>query len=265
MSRSGELVPACAGRLGLDPEAGSSALTDFFDLQPNRWLRVVPGRGTFAWPLEGPPTAIVKRFRGDGWKERLYGLRTADVRSPAQREFDNLRRLAADRIRVPGAIGWVEHGDRSLVAMEHVPHQETLKELLAGAEPHEVRGLLERLLELVRALHGQGWYHRDLYLQHILVTAGELCLIDVGRARRRRSPRRRWFIKDVGALLASMPESVPRAAFERFLAGYLDGRGIASASERRWWARSVEARARRIRAHVPRHGEEGDLPPPLLP
>ena len=41
----------------------------------------------------------------------------------------------------------------------------------------------------------------------------------------------------------------------RFLAAYLDARGIADRAERRRWARAVERRRARIARHAPRFGE----------
>ena len=101
-------------------------------------------------------------------------------------------------------------------------------------------------------LHAAGWYHRDLYLAHWLVTPAGLFLVDVGRARRERAPRERWFVKDLAALLHSCPATVTAHARLRFLVLYLDARGIASHDGRKSFARAVLAKAARIAAHVPR-------------
>jgi serine/threonine protein kinase len=285
--------------------AAAAAVWDprtLLEIEPARFLRRVPGRETFDWPPAvgaeevglGEVRMIVKRSRGgdvrERWRERLSG-RTP--RSPGRREFENLAALAAEGFPVPRALGWCERGVRSAVAMELVPHAETLRERLGRSEPGEVRHLAALLLELVARLHEKGWYHRDLYLEHVLVRADgagaaraggapraapegrELVLIDVGRARRvavrpraedspeepraegARGPRRRWLVKDLAALLHSTPAAVPPRARLRFLAGYLDRRGVRGRARRRAWARAVLAKQARMARHRPRHGAGG--------
>lgn len=263
----GRLHPAAEPLLGRAGERGAAPdglLRELFALDPERPLRRVPGRETFAWPGPTGPRALVKRTVGDQpldrWYERLHGRR----RSPGRREFDNLEALARDGLPVPRALGWGEAGAGpdagSLVVMEWLPHTRTLRGELER-DPAACGSWLGPLLEVVVRLHGSGWYHRDLYLHHFVLreepSARSLALLDVGRARKERSPRRRWFVKDLAALLHSTPETIPRATRLRFLAGYLDARGIRRRSERRRWMRDVEAKRRRLAAHRPRFGEAG--------
>jgi len=209
-----------------------------------RVLRSVPGRET----LELGP-CVEKRCT-----ER-WGL----GRSPGAIEYENLRGLARDGIPVPRALSWsaertgpLHLARRSVVAMERVEHAQTLRERLAQATEAERRVLGEQLLALVLRLHTAGWYHRDLYLQHFVLRGDELILLDVGRARHRRSVRARWFEKDLAALLHSTPRSVPVRERLRFLVRYLAARGL---TERRRWLRAIVRRERQMAAHVPRHGE----------
>ena len=113
------------------------------------------------------------------------------------------------------------------------------------------------LAATVARLHELGWYHRDLYLEHFVVVERdgdrELCLLDVGRARRESRPRRRWFVKDLAALCFSAPPSVSRAERLRFLVRWLAHSGRGGATSRREWARAVLSKVRRMAAHVPRH------------
>ena len=239
-------------------------LDGIFSLEPERFLRRMPGRETFSWP-EGAHTAanrlLMKRYRGgearDWWYERLRG----PVRSPARREWENLANLAADGLPVPRAVAWAEEPDalrrtgaaRSAVLMSFVEHAGTLREQLANATPERRRALGEALALLVSRLHGTGWYHRDLYMHQVVVRSdGTLVLLDVGRARRERAPRQRWFVKDLGGLLSSVPSSVSRSETLRWLARYLELRGDLH-GKRRGWARAVSLRAARIAAHVPKH------------
>jgi hypothetical protein len=234
-------------------------LQELLTHQPEDWLRRVPGRETFSWSRgPGPATFVVKRMDGnearDGWYERF---RRGGARSPGRREFDNLEALAADGLPVPRARAWFEEGSRSLVVMDLVPHAETLRERAAACCPAELSGWLARLLDIVLGLHGHGWYHRDLYLQHFILPADgpPLVLLDVGRARRESAPRQRWFVKDLAALLHSTPDAVPQAMRLRFLIEYLRARDIRGRRAVRRWARVIERRRARMARHIPRHGE----------
>lgn len=219
-----------------------------------RWLRRIPGRETFVARDPGGAPLVVKRFTRDepreAWYDRFHGH---GARSPARREFENLRALAADGIAVPRPLGWAACATdrrRSVVLMEYVEHDETLRERLTP-------GLAERapersaLLELVVGLHRAGWYHRDLYLHQVLWTARGAVLIDVGRARREARPRARWFVKDLAALWSSAPTAIEPDAARAFLVDYLDARGLAP-GERTRFERRVARKARRIARHRPR-------------
>ncbi|MBW2282809.1 MAG: hypothetical protein JRG82_18920 [Deltaproteobacteria bacterium] len=252
--------------LELSCSSGES-LAALFALEPEAWLRRVPGRETFAWP--GEARWIVKRFVGgeprDFWYERLRG----GSRSSARREAENLLRLTADGFAVPRALAWFDEAaarrhprlagsqGRSALVMEYVPHAETLRGRFAVSSAAEARAWLDRLVAYVTRLHAAGWYHRDLYLQHFVLreragsAAAELVLLDVGRARREVQPRARWFVKDLAALQHSAPAVVSRADRLRFLRAWLRGMGE-DAGELRSWAAAVVAKAQRIAAHEPR-------------
>ncbi len=244
-------------------EITSADLEELFALTPTTFLRRMPGRETFVWP--GREGRIVKRFVGgesrDRWYERLRG-RTP--RSPARREAENLVALAHDGIAVPQALGWAEKdsrsggsGSRSAMVMGTVPHDRDLRACLAQAEPAEVERWLEPLARVVADLHRRGWYHRDLYLQHFVLHAEteELFLLDVGRARRESSPRRRWFVKDLAALLHSTPRAVSTDQRARFLARWLELTGFSGRAAD--WTRAIQAKAKRLAAHAPRRARPG--------
>lgn len=229
-------------------------LATWLGSRPVRPLRSIPGRETFAWPDEGP-RLVVKRYATDLARDRWYErLRRGSARSPGRREYDNLERLAAEGLPVPRALAWAEGGSgTSLVAMELVSARGDLRaELARGAPP---RPWLEPLVRLVSGLHRLGWYHRDLYLEHVLLARDpeRLVLLDVGRARRQRAPRRRWFVKDVAALAHSTPACVPARARLRFLARYLDELAVVARPARRRFAAAVERKRARLAAHRPRH------------
>lgn len=240
----------------LDPDVESDlpgGLGGLFAACPTAFLRTVPGRETFAWPEEGDPPLVVKRYRRDLARDRWYDrLRGRGGRSPGRREYENLVALRGDGLPVPRALGWAEDPDGvSLVVMARVPHGDHLRDRLLGGE--DPAPWIRALVPLVVRMHQRGWYHRDLYLQHWVEGPAGPVLLDVGRSRREGAPRRRWFVKDLAALCHSAPAVVEPAARLRFLAGYLDGRGVRDRQDRRAWARQVAARAARMAAHVPRY------------
>ena len=229
---------------------------DCLRLDAPRCLRRTQGRETFALGED----LIVKRTTETA-REGLWPWFA--VRSAGEREFAALGALAACGLPVPRALDWAEErrdGARvSACVMERVPHVVSLRERLAGAHAGPRRELLRALLELVVRFHAAGFIHRDLYLQHVLLRAEDdaLVLIDVGRARRARSWRSRWHVKDLASVLHSMPEAVGARERLRFLAGWLDARGIRSRAARRRWVRAEERKRRRIAAHVPRDERGG--------
>ncbi|HVS18051.1 MAG TPA: lipopolysaccharide kinase InaA family protein, partial [Planctomycetota bacterium] len=218
---AGALGPATGrgelpGRGQLEPALALEAIFAFRSLA---WLRRVPGRETLAWPDPGGEF-VLKRFLGDDAREAWWDLlHLRRARSPGRREAENLEALAADGLPVPRAVGWWEERNpgggwtahrfgRSAVVMERVEHGEHLRALLER-EPALAAHWAQPVAALAAGLHARGWYHRDLYLQHLIPLAGErLVLLDVGRARRQRRPRRRWFAKDLAALAHSAPASV---------------------------------------------------------
>jgi len=273
--------------LELEPAARSIELRwdGLLELEPaeDSWLRRMPGRQTFLHRLQpGGREVVVKRFSPEGrlatlredWRGRLRGRaegpgtagperpRSPRLRGPARRERDALRELERQGLRVPAPLALVEEpgpGGRSLLVMEHVPHRLTLRDLELPPD-----GRLEQaLLGLVLGLHRAGWYHRDLYLHHLVLDErgvspeGSLTLLDCGRARRSllERPRRRWLEKDLAALALWLPDGLDSRRRLRFLAGYLDGLGIRSRARRRAIAAGIEQRRLRMERHTPRFGE----------
>ncbi|MBK7878184.1 MAG: hypothetical protein IPJ77_21215 [Planctomycetes bacterium] len=246
------------------PDAPASARVDgsdaLLDAVPERVLRRVGERATCVVVLDGVECVVKRDRERAGWRG-LFGARA----SLGAREHAALAALARDGFPVPRALACVERRDArglaSAVAMEHVPHDETLRERLGCAEPAERARWGARLAELVATLHARGWYHRDLYLQHLVLRRGAaeeqaLVLLDVGRARRERAPRERWFVKDVAALLHSTPRAVTARERLRFVARYLDLRDVSERRARRRFLARVIAKERRMAAHAPRAGED---------
>lgn len=251
----------------LVPAASPAFPALLLEYGPPEFLRRTSGRETFAWTGDldavafGCRSVIVKRTRS----RRFSRASRRDVRPGGRREHDNLVALAADGVPVPRAITWCEERSgflgrpaRSVVVMERIEHQETLRERLARADEPERRRWSRDLATIVARLHDRGWRHRDLYLQHFLIPGPgdpqgrRLVLIDVGRARRERALGRRFVAKDLAALLHSTPENVTARERLAFFLRYLDARGQRDREERRRLARRIAAKARRMDAHVPR-------------
>ena len=241
----GRLEPHCAHSL--------------FSVQPTEFLRALPHRETFHWSLDGKGV-IIKRTVGDLARDRWYEiLHGRQPRSPAEREYKNLVGLHSAGFHVPFPHGWAVDGQgHSLVVMEAIDHEFSLAELL---ETDPGRTLLEQgpgLLRILTGLHRAGWYHRDLYLEHLVVDPkGRLVLLDLGRARREPAPRQRWFFKDLAALAHSAPADLSRATRLRFLRDYLRLMEKPQRAQLRRWARQVEAKRIRLAAHQPRFTHQG--------
>lgn len=221
-------------------------LRSFLDLEVTGVLRRLQGRETFLHRTPDGRPIVVKRS-------------VAGARPGGRREHEALVRLAQDGFTVPAALGFAQGPSGSIVAMERIVHKETARDALRRAAAPERRKLLERCADLAAGFHARGWCHRDFYAHHILLRDldGALVLIDVGRAGRARPPRGRWFVKDVGALLSSLPREVGRSERLRFVTRYLDGRGVGTPGARRRFARKAFAKAARIARRVPRDERPG--------
>ncbi len=252
--------------------AGLQELEALLQVTPTSYLRQLPGRQTFLWP-EKSPRWVVKRFVGDDRGDRRFDRRAGNAgRSPGQREFENLEALGARGLRVPEPVAWLQSGGRSLLLMEFVPHGATLQERLSDS-PRTWRTWRTPLLDMVLALHAAApdsdpGFHRDFYLQHILITGEpeQLCLIDVGRVRLAESVRQRWHEKDLAALAHSAPTSLGEckrlAWLDRYLARLLGPEPRSIARKRLFsWAKAVHKRQIRMQKHRPRHGEDPPEPP----
>jgi len=247
-------------------------LAALFAARPLSSLRRMPDRETFPWPdAHGP--LVAKRFVGDpqssAWSSLAWWV---PRRSPARREAENLLALRDEGLPVPRAVAWWEEPNpaggarhafgRSAVLMQLVQHETTLREAAERAPREAAQLWLRPLAELVARLHSAGWYHRDLYLHHFVLSGerGEelqLVLLDLGRARRERTPRRRWFVKDLAALQMSTPSGVSARARLRFVAAYARARGL-TRDAARGLARDAETKARRMAAHAPKHVDPDD-------
>lgn len=237
---------------------GIERLEQAIDDRRGQEIRTTPTRSTWSFALADGSTAFRKHRRG----------RRADARA----EWKWLGSLAAAGFRVPGRLLLLEQDTRSVVVMRAVPGRPLSEWILAAVETADARSRLRTYLvgpvaACVRRLHDAGFVHRDLYWNHLFAEEigehrPEPAIIDVERVIRPTwIRRRRWLVKDLGALLGSWPAAtLPRTLALRFLRSYSGGR-LAPGWKR--IARAVVRRAWRIRTHRPRYGSppiwwEGD-------
>ncbi len=129
--------------------------------------------------------------------------------------------------------------------------------LRAGALDRRQRRLVLRsLADATAVLHNAGLHHCDLYLNHVYVDPANpraCALIDVERVARHRRSLGRWVVKDLGALVSSIPDgTVSDGEQTRFLLRYLRVHGLPRRGVVPGLVRRVQRKAQRIRKHVPR-------------
>jgi hypothetical protein len=282
------------GRSGLGEQAESGLAGALWALRPSRYLRRVPNRETllvditdlkqpvhvdgadpasladFAHKNPQKRLAVLKRHRGgasrDAWFEMLH---RGPLRSPARREAENLAGLALAGVSVPAPLAYWESSPRGLTApgsrfwgslllMEYLPHRETLHDLVWAGDSR-ARPLLGELAGIVGDMHGAGWYHRDLYMEHVILSERGLAILDAGRARQQARPLARWFEKDLAALWTSRSPELPKRANMQFLYRWGQtfgmhtlGRGL-TVDELRCWLPRIGRRGKKLLAHAPRH------------
>ena len=179
--------------------------------------------------------------------------------SPAREEAERLGWLADAGIAAPRALGTARCGQRSVLAMEEVLGAVPLPEALSAGTARERARLCRDLGALVARLHGAGLFHRDLYLEHLLVRraegscAPELVLLDAGRVLRRPLRQGRWAAKDLAACLHSFPRALGDGPRRLAFLAYCAARGL-DAEDGRRLLRALRARRVRMERHRPRFG-----------
>jgi len=135
------------------------------------------------------------------------------------------------------------------------PLDDLLREGVLGR--YQIRRAFEVLADAVAALHDARRNHRDLYLCHVFVRfegrEPKITLIDLERLRKHRRLLGPRVVKDLAAVVASIPEgSVPGQTAARFVLRYMVRRGIPRRGIYPGLMRRVRRKAARIRTHVPR-------------
>lgn len=185
--------------------------------------------------------AYLKRFRRAPLKEQLRRIWNGGFkRSHARMESRFARRLSEAGIGTLATIAWGQEmrggwESRSFLITDEVPG-ESLEKVVGRIEKRQLTvsatekfEVIRQLAMITRRMHGEGLFHRDLYLCHIFLSREPdgrpfLRVIDLGRMINSCMECVRWTIKDLAALDYSSPKSVvTRADRARFLYHYLTG------------------------------------------
>lgn len=233
--------------------------------------------------LVGNQHIFVKRHLGCGWSEVLkewYRLRKPVV--SARTEWEGAEILQQAGLRVPSVLGKGERGQyphkmESFVVLEALEVHETLEHFkpgwlgLTGSRWVALkRALIAEVSRMCRTMHACGINHRDLYINHFLISrdylrswaSGKplpLYLIDLHRVQQRPTVPRRWLMKDLSSLLFSALDiGLSSTDCVRFLSAYLGADWRKQLSEDREFWRKILKRA--VHLYTGYHGQGPRLP-----
>lgn len=246
--------------LGLDTVRGA------MDFDGGELVREAGSRTTHR--VRGPRSVFfLKRHRGLALTERIFPFRMTAA-SPARIEWDNHVIMRRSGFDVPDPVACGESRSTFAVPAEsylvtrEVPGPNLfamLRDQLPGQPGRREASLghavIRDLAGLVRRLHSSGFIHRDLYCAHFIVADdprwGRPYLVDLQRVEQRFPPRHRWLVKDLAALLHSLPDNVSKTDRLRFLMVYLGKTRVDPLVQR--WAREVSAKQERMAQHRPKY------------
>jgi len=258
---------AALAREGLDGVEGAFAYGGGRDLvkpglgdRQRTHLCIADGRGR-------THDLYLKRYGPESLVARLKRfLKTGRSASPARIECENIRAARAAGVPTMQAVSWGEEPGllprRGYLVVAAVPGdalERAGREFLARADQQgAVEEFTRRLADLVRALHGAGLVHRDLYSSHIFLHDApggpELHLIDLARAFRPRWRTFRWFVKDLAQLKCSMDGAWVASCWEAFLRRYL---GDGAEGELVRYNRAVDRKVAAMRSRARRNKGRG--------
>jgi RIO kinase 1 len=130
--------------------------------------------------LEGDP-----RFEGIG------GNKKAVVLAWTKKEFANLRRAAAGGVRVPAPIAV----ERNVLVMEYIGVGGERARRLVEVDVENPETAFEVLREYMTRLTRAGLVHGDLSEYNVVITEGELVVLDLGQAVTVHHPNARAFLE----------------------------------------------------------------------
>jgi len=224
--------------------------------------RAVANRRTLRFEAGGR-AYFAKIHQGTGWAEIFKNLAT--LRAPvigARNEFEACRHLERCGVTAPTVAAFGERGGNparrfSFIICDALEGRESLEDLTADwrqtpPSPLTKRRLIRAVASFARAMHDAGVVHRDFYICHLLVCAGDagvvdLAVIDLHRAQLHRRIPRRWLRRDLAALLFSVLDlPLTRRDWLRFLQSYRERplRAVLHDEASLW--RSVQRRAEKL-------------------
>lgn len=218
---------------------GFEEAKDFDNLAPSRGLlRDIGQRRNYR--LEHGDKAFYLKVHREGNipADRSFGIK----------EWNNHLRLMRVGLAVPEPVAWGRGKGFSFFMSEdcgNVTAEEFAREG-SYESPDERRALARELGYMVRRMHHFGFFHRDLYLCHVIIGKGGPLLVDLQRLTDGSLFKRHRKTKDLAALLySSLDLPVSRSDCMRFFRTYW-GRRCRDGGAKRM-IRAVQAKADRIR------------------
>ncbi|MBE7492382.1 MAG: hypothetical protein HS108_11575 [Planctomycetes bacterium] len=209
-------------------------------------------RQTLKLALPGGMPVYIKRYP----KLRKPGLLgRASAPSPARREWMALTVLGGAGVPTIRPLALLEecqgrHTVRAALITLGLDAPHTLEDIARTAAVTAARkhAITRELARITRRMHDAGINHRDYYLVHIRVGAGDtLHVTDLNRADLRKVVPERWVVKDLAALHFSAPNPpVSRTDRARFLRAYTGKR----LRHCRSLVRAITRKAERMRRHT---------------
>lgn len=184
-----------------------------------RVARNFPGRRTVRLELKAPKSGIqaiyLKRYESNyrpGFPRLLRRIHWPGFADEAMQEWKALHEVRTLGISTatPIAVGQDRGGGlvrRSFLMTAEIPGAVEGHTWMAQLTHPERARFLRQIAKLAQQFHGAGLVHKDFYIGHILVAPvggkADLFLIDLQRVIRPKTLRRRWRLKDLGAMAYS--------------------------------------------------------------
>ena len=243
------IVIVCRDFVQLLKNEGLNRIDAFLNPAKGEKLRDVEKRSNIKLILEGR-TFFLKRHQASSPLDRVRSLfGRAERLAPGMVEFKNIMAIEQNGFPVMKVAACGEKRSLGLFGESFIMTEE-----IEGAEPLDnyfkkqfappltrekllkKRDIINRLGELIRKFHALGFNHRDLYMCHIFVRAGDheafLYIIDLQRMQTRKALRGRWLVKDIAHLnYSSQFEGITDTDRMRFLRSYRAGSHISESGK----------------------------------
>lgn len=239
-------------------------------------FRQVARRTTFRFELDGRGY-FAKVHHGVGWGEILKNW--VVLKRPvldASNEYGAAMLLGNANVDTLAVAAFAVHGwnpaeRRSFLITDELTGVQSLEDYCLNWRAHPPLavvkwGLIAKVAEIARLMHGSGINHCDFYICHLMLRDPErldahsvgsvrVHLIDLHRAQRRDRVPRRWLVKDLGGLYYSaMDIGLTQRDVLRFLACYFEQPVAELLAQHAPLLRDITLRARKLYAKAERLG-----------